>query len=70
VLVEFTYQGVPKPYLTEWLDFREGKLYPNDRPGLGVDIDVKQLKPVTEITQRVTARAQVYYRPDGSITNW
>jgi galactonate dehydratase len=25
---------------------------------------------VTEITQPVTARAQTYFRPDGSITNW
>jgi L-alanine-DL-glutamate epimerase-like enolase superfamily enzyme len=70
VLVEYTYQGVPKPYLPEWLDFREGKLYPNDRPGLGVTLDLSLLKPVTEITERVTTRAQVYYRPDGSITNW
>jgi galactonate dehydratase len=70
VLIEYTYQGVPKSYLTEWLDFQEGKLYANDRPGLGVEIDVKQLKPVTEITQRVTARVQVFFRPDGSITNW
>ena len=31
VLVEYTYQGVAKPYLPEWLDFREGKLYANDR---------------------------------------
>ena len=53
-----------------WLDFREGRLYPNDRPGLGVELDLKPLKQVSEITQRVTARAQVYYRPDGSITNW
>jgi L-alanine-DL-glutamate epimerase-like enolase superfamily enzyme len=70
VLVEFTYQGISKPYLPVWLDFREGKLYPNDRPGLGVELDLKPLKQVSEITQRVTARAQVYYRPDGSITNW
>ncbi len=39
-------------------------------PGLGVELDMKQLKLVTEITQPVTARAQTYFRPDGSITNW
>jgi L-alanine-DL-glutamate epimerase-like enolase superfamily enzyme len=70
VLVEYTYQGRTIPYLPAWLDFREGKLYANDRPGLGVELDLKPLKQVSEITQRVTARAQVYYRPDGSITNW
>jgi hypothetical protein len=31
---------------------------------------MKQLKPVTEITQFTTNRAQTYFRPDGSITNW
>ena len=51
-------------------DFKDGKLYPNERPGLGVELDMKQLKPVTEITQPVTNRAQIYFRPDGSITNW
>jgi hypothetical protein len=52
------------------VDFKEGKLWPNDRPGLGVELDMKQLKLVTEITQKVTNRAQTYFRPDGSITNW
>jgi hypothetical protein len=52
------------------LDFKDGKLYPNDRPGLGVELDMKQLKQIAEITEPVTARAQTYFRPDGSITNW
>jgi hypothetical protein len=43
---------------------------PNERPGLGVELDMKQLKQVAEYSQRVTARAQTYFRPDGSITNW
>jgi len=33
-------------------------------------VDMKQLKMVSEITQFVTNRAQTYFRPDGSITNW
>ena len=37
---------------------------------MGVELDMNQLKLVTEITQPVTARAQTYFRPDGSITNW
>jgi hypothetical protein len=52
------------------LDFKEGKLYASERPGLGVEIDMKQLTQIAEITQPVTARAQTYFRPDGSITNW
>ncbi len=70
VLMEYNYQGPTLPYLPECLDFKEGKLYPNTRPGLGVTLDYKQLKQVAEITKPVTARAQTYFRPDGSITNW
>ncbi|HUS05948.1 MAG TPA: mandelate racemase/muconate lactonizing enzyme family protein [Bryobacteraceae bacterium] len=70
VLMEYNYQGKTLPHLPVCLDFKNGKLYANNRPGLGVELDMKQLKLVTEITQPVTARAQTYFRPDGSITNW
>jgi galactonate dehydratase len=70
LLVEYTYAGRTIPHLPVWLEYKTGKLYPNDRPGLGVELDLSHLKLVTEITQPVTARAQVYFRPDGSITNW
>jgi len=70
VLMEYNYQGRTLPHLPVCLDFKNGKLYPNERPGLGVELDMKQLKPVAEITEPVTARAQTYFRPDGSITNW
>jgi galactonate dehydratase len=70
VLMEYNYQGAELPYLPQCLDFKEGKLHPNSRPGLGVELDLKYLQQIAEITEPVTARAQVYYRPDGSITNW
>jgi galactonate dehydratase len=70
LLMEFNYQGRTLPHLPVCLDFKHGKLYPNNRPGLGVELDMKQLKLVTEITEPVTKRAQTYFRPDGSITNW
>jgi galactonate dehydratase len=70
VLMEYNFQGRTFPYLPVCLDFRNGKLYPNERPGLGVELDLKPLKLITEITQPVTNRAQTYFRPDGSITNW
>jgi galactonate dehydratase len=70
VLMEFNYQGRTLPHLPVCLDFKSGKLYPNERPGLGVELDFKQLRQVAEITKPVTARAQTYFRPDGSITNW
>jgi hypothetical protein len=58
------------PYLPACLDFKEGKLFPNDRPGLGVELDLKYLNKIAEYTEPLTARAQTYFRPDGSITNW
>jgi L-alanine-DL-glutamate epimerase-like enolase superfamily enzyme len=69
VLMEYNFQGKTLPHLPVCLDFKEGKLYANDRPGLGVELDMKQLKLVTEVSQPITNR-QLYYRPDGSITNW
>jgi galactonate dehydratase len=70
LLMEYNFQGRTLPHLPVCLDFKNGKLYPNDRPGLGVEVDMKPLKLITEITQPVTNRAQTYFRPDGSITNW
>jgi L-alanine-DL-glutamate epimerase-like enolase superfamily enzyme len=70
VLMEYNYGGRTIPYMPVGLDFRNGKLYPNERPGLGVEIDMTQLKPLAEFTQPITNRAQTYFRPDGSITNW
>lgn len=70
VLMEYNFQGKTLPHLPVCLDFKNGKLYPNERPGLGVELDMRQLKLITEVTQPITARAQTYFRPDGSITNW
>jgi L-alanine-DL-glutamate epimerase-like enolase superfamily enzyme len=70
VLMEYNFQGKAFDYLPECLDFKNGKLYPNQRPGLGVTLDVKPLKLLAEITEPNNNRAQLYFRPDGSITNW
>jgi len=70
VLMEYNFGGRTIPYLREGLDFRNGKLYAGGRPGLGVEVDWAQLKLIAEFTQRITNRAQTYFRPDGSITNW
>ncbi len=71
VLMEYNYGGRTIPYLKTGLDsYKDGKLYPNDRPGLGVELDMTQLRQVGEFTQFLTSRAQTYFRPDGSITNW
>ncbi len=70
VLMEYNFQGRTMPHLPVCLDFKNGKLYPNDRPGLGVELDYKYLTQIAEITEPDTNRAQTYFRPDGSITNW
>jgi galactonate dehydratase len=70
LLMEYNY-GADKPaYLPEVFDFKDGKLWPNECPGLGVHLDTKPLKPLLEVDSYNTARAQYYTRPDGSITNW
>jgi galactonate dehydratase len=70
LLLEYNYGDKPIGYLPTVFDFKDGKLWPNDRPGLGVELDSKQLTPMLEITTYNIDRAQYYTRPDGSITNW
>ena len=62
--------NLPKPsYLPQGADFHNGKLWPRDAPGLGVEFDPKGLDVLAEITER-SAPIPMYHRPDGSITNW
>ncbi len=68
VLFEYNYGNRPIDYLPEFVDFKNGKLYPNLRTGLGVTLDEKPLKLVGEVTKPGTAR--IYRRPDGSLTHW
>lgn len=70
VVMEYNYQGRTLPHLPVCLDFKEGKLYPNERPGLGVELEMKQLTQIAEWTEPDFQRGQIYYRTDGSITNW
>jgi len=68
VLMEFNLHDRPVAYAPELVEFRNGKVWPNDRPGLGVTIDEKQLTFVEEMTQG--APGPTYLRPDGSPTHW
>ncbi len=58
-----------EPHLPECLDFRNGKLWPNDRVGLGVTFDPDQATLLGEFTEYVQT-VPTYRRPDGSVTNW
>lgn len=68
VLFEYNYGTPSIDYLPELLTFRQGRLYPNDRPGLGVRLEAALLKPIGEVTQ--SAQRPLYTRPDGSLTHW
>ena len=68
VLFEYNYGNRKLAHLPEYTDFKEGKLYPNERPGLGVTLDTKPMTMIGEVTQPV--RRQIYNRPDGSLTHW
>ncbi len=70
VLMEMTGAGPrQEPHLPQHYDFRDGKLWPPARPGLGVEFDARQAKLIAEVTERA-APVPLYRRPDGSITNW
>ena len=70
VLMEMTGAGPrDEPHLPQHFDFRQGKLWPNERPGLGVELDPKRLQLAAEITER-SRPIPLLRRPDGSFTNW
>ena len=39
VLMEYNQGERPVPYMPEFLDCKNGKVWPNDRPGLGISVD-------------------------------
>ncbi|HYK89819.1 MAG TPA: mandelate racemase/muconate lactonizing enzyme family protein [Acidobacteriota bacterium] len=57
------------PHLPKCFDFREGKLWPNERPGIGVEFDGSKLTEIAVVSE-YAAPLPIYRRPDGSITNW
>ena len=70
VMMEMVGEGpVKASHLPVCYDFNKGKMYPNDRPGLGVELDLKPLKLVSEITTR-SRPIPMLRRTDGSMTNW
>ncbi len=65
--------GAPErpPYFNEDIvDFRNGKLYLNSNPGLGVKFDPKKANLLMEITTETQFPHPVLQSPDGAIHNW
>jgi len=72
LMLEYNYGGRPIAHLPECLDWKDGKAYTNQRPGLGVTLDLSKVKQVGEVTEADTQhiRQNFYRRPDGSLTHW
>ena len=68
VLMEYNQGERPVPYMPEFLDCKNGKVWPNDRPGLGISVDEKQLTFIETMTE--AAPGITHRRPDGSLTHW
>jgi L-alanine-DL-glutamate epimerase-like enolase superfamily enzyme len=70
VLMEMVMGGTREwPYLRQSYDLKQGKLWPNDRPGIGVTVDTSKLQLIGDFTERYTP-IPIIRRPDGSYTNW
>jgi galactonate dehydratase len=70
VMMEMTGSGMHEyPHLPQFYDFKNGKMWLNRRPGLGVTLDTQPLQLVAKITER-SRPIPMFHRPDGSITNW
>lgn len=59
------------PYFNEdYLLFKNGKLYLNPAPGLGVKFDPKKATFVMEVTEKTKFPHPILKSPDGAIHNW
>jgi L-alanine-DL-glutamate epimerase-like enolase superfamily enzyme len=72
VMTELTKDGPAEiSYLNDdYLSFKNGKLYPNERPGLGIEFKPEKIELVNVITKGSAYDHPVFERGDGSITNW
>jgi len=70
VLMEIAGAGPKQPsHLPLGCTFRDGKLWPSPRPGLGVEFDPSGAELIGEVSEH-SAPIPMYRRPDGSFTNW
>ncbi len=68
VIVEIGSNTKLPSHILEGLDFKAGKCWPNDRPGLGVTLEMSQLSMIGEVT--ASGNKLFYLRKDGSLTHW
>jgi len=68
VIVEIGSNTKLPSHIQEGLDFKAGKCWPNDRPGLGVTLEMSQMTMIGEVT--APGNKLFYLRKDGSLTHW
>jgi L-alanine-DL-glutamate epimerase-like enolase superfamily enzyme len=61
--------GAKPSHILAGCEFHDGKLWPVDRPGLGVEFDPSGADLILDITEH-SAPIPILRRPDGSLTNW
>ncbi len=69
VLFEWAGTNYEVEHLGQWAEFKNGKWWFNERPGLGVEFDPSKCRLIGETTEAIVGRPE-YYRPDGSFTEW
>lgn len=60
----------PDYFNDDMLLFREGKLYLNPKPGLGVEFDPGKANFILEVTENTPFPHPYLQKPDGAIQNW
>nr|WKN37287.1 mandelate racemase/muconate lactonizing enzyme family protein [Tunicatimonas sp. TK19036] len=60
----------PEYFNEDYINFKNGKLYLNPNPGLGVQFDPKKADFVMEITEKTEFPHPILKSPDGAIHNW
>jgi L-alanine-DL-glutamate epimerase-like enolase superfamily enzyme len=69
VVMEYNNGATMPSHLTEFIDFHDGKCWPNDRAGIGVTLDMAQLDAVAEYSTPGGGN-NIYHRRDGSPSHW
>lgn len=60
----------PEYFNDDLVNFKNGKLYLNPKPGLGVKFDPKKATLVLEVTENTQFPHPILQSPDGAIHNW
>ena len=70
--MEYNDDATPIAYLPDppgYLEIKEGKIWLNKRPGLGVEVDFKSRRQTLDVTTGNAERGQYDMRADRSFTN-